>query len=195
MAHHLSATGGISCGTADADVCYADADVCYADALVCNRRYLLRHRPVAGTLLRPPPPPQASARGESIAPYLRHVRPLRTFLRILRRFQVADPVLRQRGEHVRYESKIWQRSWSVVPLLFDLYLQALSFLYTEEGQEVIGVRGGDGGGDASRAGAGGVVTPPPTPDPPNGQTHTAAPAQFLSDKLPPPSHRTSIHWH
>jgi len=39
----------------------------------------------------------------------------------------------QRGEHVQYESRLWQQTLSVVPLIFDMYLLSLAFLYKSPG--------------------------------------------------------------
>ncbi len=83
--------------------------------MTIDMRYLLRHHCVAATLVRRP-----GAGGVS---------PFRTLIRILRRFQMADPVVRQRGEHVRYEPKAWQKTLRVIPYLFDIYLLALTFIY------------------------------------------------------------------
>ena len=79
--------------------------------------------------------------------------PLRTLLKILRRFQLADPVVRQRGEHVRFESKMWQRAWPAVKLLFDVYLLSLSFLDSPGKDAVARAAVADGGGVSAKKAA------------------------------------------
>ena len=96
-----------------------------------DMRYLLRHLCVATTLVRPQGRPRAGT--EPVSSF-------RTLLRILRRFQVADPVVRQRGEHVRYEPRAWQKTLQIIPIFFDIYLLALAFIY------IPAPAGGAGGG-------------------------------------------------
>ena len=39
---------------------------------------------------------------------------------------MVDAVVRERGQHVTYESKHWQRLFNIIPTLFDTLFVALS---------------------------------------------------------------------
>jgi len=99
---------------------------------VAQMRYLLRHTCVTSTLIAPPGSkagsPAASMPAAAVPASSGQPLPFRTMLRVLRRFQLTDPVVRQRGEHVRYESKLWQRAVPAVRLIFEMFLMSLSFL-------------------------------------------------------------------
>ena len=116
--------------------------------MLIDMKYLLRHRSVAEALLHTPQQmgiareqhlTLAKGGGGEVLAGEGRISCFRTLLRILRRFQLVDTVVRQRGEHIRYETRVWQRTFAVIPTIFDSYLLALSFLYRpQQGGQVPG---------------------------------------------------------